>query len=69
MNRSALCTTINSKLLQEFKKKCKANGENMNVILEALIEGYLTDEIEVTCKTICKLIPATKQFNRKGDSK
>lgn len=39
-NRSALNTTINTEILNEFKKTCKTSGVPMNVLIEAFMCQY-----------------------------
>lgn len=47
MNRSLLSTSIDTELLQEFRKICKAKGEHMNTILEVFIRAYIDGDIDV----------------------
>lgn len=38
-------TTVNTKTLEEFKALCKKKGIPMSVILSALMDGYITEDL------------------------
>lgn len=45
--RKSFTTTIEESIQNEFKAKCKENGDKMNDILEAFMRSYIKDEIKL----------------------
>lgn len=43
-NRSALNTTINTEVFEEFKKSCKISGIAMNTLIETFMKQYNNGE-------------------------
>lgn len=45
-------TTIDKTLAAEFRDKCKSNGHSMSHVLEAVMRGYVDDELTIEAKVV-----------------
>lgn len=55
MVRKAFTTSIDLDLQKKFKKFCLENNTNMNVVIEAFMEAYMTGEFQVQKKVSFEL--------------
>lgn len=46
--RKAFTTTIDKAIVSEFRKKCAKEGLNMNDVLEVLMAGYSTGQLNIS---------------------
>jgi hypothetical protein len=51
MARKTFATTVEETLQNGFKKKCKDKDIKMNEALEALIQAFITDQIDIEVNT------------------
>ncbi len=47
MTRKSFTTTIEEEIQNEFKEKCKSNGEKMNDVLEAFMNEYIAGKYKL----------------------
>lgn len=48
--RKAFNTSIDAKILEKFKEKCKAENIPINIILEKFMQGYIEDDFKLEMK-------------------